>query len=85
VQGHTDNAGDAKKNEKLSQSRAEAVVVYLIKQGVDVSRLAAKGYGAQQPAVPNTTKANREKNRRVEFHVLEVQSPGAPAVAPAKS
>jgi hypothetical protein len=35
--------------------------------------------------VPNTTKANKEKNRRVEFHVLEVQNPGTAPVAPAKS
>jgi len=85
VQGHTDNAGDPKLNEKLSQSRAEAVVVYLIKKGVDISRLAAKGYGSQQPAVPNTTKANKEKNRRVEFHVLEVQTTGSIQATPVKS
>lgn len=85
VQGHTDNAGDAKKNQKLSQSRAEAVVVYLMKAGLDISRLVAKGYGQTQPEVPNSTKANKERNRRVEFHVLEVQSPGAAPAPPGKS
>ena len=85
VQGHTDNGGDAKKNEKLSQSRAEAVVVYLIRGGVGIARMSAKGYGASQAAVPNTTKANREKNRRVEFHVLEVQNKTVEVQVPAKS
>ena len=85
IQGHTDNGGDAKKNEKLSQSRAEAVVVYLIRGGVGIARMSAKGYGASQPAVPNTSKANKEKNRRVEFHVLEIQNKTVEVQVPAKS
>jgi outer membrane protein OmpA-like peptidoglycan-associated protein len=74
VQGHTDNVGDAKKNLRLSQDRAEAVVQYLVAKKVKFDRLKGKGYGSTQPVVPNTSKASREKNRRVEFHVLETKA-----------
>ena len=71
VQGHTDNVGDPKKNQALSQARAQAVVDYLVRANIEQSRLVAKGYGQTQPLVPNNSKSSREKNRRVEFHVLE--------------
>ncbi|MBS2024060.1 MAG: OmpA family protein, partial [Deltaproteobacteria bacterium] len=74
VQGHTDNAGDPKKNQLLSQARADAVVRYLSTHGMDVKRLKAVGYGDQRPVVPNTNRINKEKNRRVEFLVLEMKA-----------
>ena len=67
VQGHTDNVGDAAYNMKLSQARAEAVRKYLVTHKIAPERLAAKGYGATQPIVPNTTDVNRALNRRVQF------------------
>jgi outer membrane protein OmpA-like peptidoglycan-associated protein len=67
IQGHTDNKGNAKYNEKLSQSRADSVRAYLVSHGVDVSRLTSKGFGMSQPLVPNNTEANRTLNRRVQF------------------
>ena len=67
VEAHTDNAGDAEKNRKLSQDRAEAVKAYLVKKGVDKARLQAKGWGGDKPAQPNDTDAGKEANRRVEF------------------
>jgi outer membrane protein OmpA-like peptidoglycan-associated protein len=45
---------------------------YLIDKGVEASRLEPVGYGETRPTVPNTTKANKEKNRRVEFAIVEV-------------
>ena len=55
----------------LSKGRARAVMAYLVKQGIDPSRLESEGYGASQPLVPNITAANRTKNRRVAFKILE--------------
>lgn len=71
VEGHTDNTGAAVKNLALSQARAEAVVVHLVKKGVAPSRLRARGFGSAKPVADNTARAGREKNRRVEFAVLE--------------
>jgi OmpA-OmpF porin, OOP family len=89
VEGHTDNRGIAAKNLKLSQDRAAAVVQYLAKQGVAADRLTSQGFGAARPLVPNLTNANRAKNRRVEFRILEqgATTPGAatPSLAPAEA
>ncbi len=67
VQGHTDNTGSDAINNKLSQERAQAVVDYLVGQGVSASTLTAKGYGSSQPKVSNDTAAGRAQNRRVDF------------------
>ncbi len=69
VQGHTDNTGKAEANKALSQKRADAVRDYMIAKGVDFQRLTAVGYGQEQPIADNTTKAGRQKNRRVEFKI----------------
>ncbi len=71
VEGHTDNRGDANHNLELSKSRAAAVVAYLVKEGIAPARLESEGYGASQPLVPNLTAANRAKNRRVAFKILD--------------
>ena len=68
IQGHTDNVGNANYNLKLSQARADAVRKDLITRGhIAPERLTAKGYGATQPIVPNTTADNRALNRRSQF------------------
>jgi OOP family OmpA-OmpF porin len=67
VQGHTDNVGGDAYNMTLSQARADSVRTYLLTSGIQAARLVAKGYGFHQPLVPNTTAANRELNRRVQF------------------
>lgn len=71
IQGHTDNRGGAQHNQELSQRRAEAVRDWLVRAGVDPARLEARGYGQTQPLVPNITAANRARNRRVQFVILE--------------
>ena len=71
IEGHTDNVGDKKLNQKLSQDRAAAVRKALIARGIDAGRLDARGYGDAKPTAPNRTKAGRTKNRRVEFIIEE--------------
>lgn len=67
IEGHTDNVGNAKYNEKLSLQRANAVKKNLTdKYGIEASRLGAKGFGMTKPIASNSTKEGRQKNRRVE-------------------
>ncbi len=80
VEGHTDNAGNAVANERLSTRRAEAVVAWLVAHGISKSQLTAKGLGANKPIDSNDTDSGRANNRRVEFHVEK----GAPAGAAEK-
>ena len=67
VQGNTDNIGTAKYNMGLSLRRANAVLNYLVKRGVDRSRLAARGFGFTRPVATNDTPEGRALNRRVEM------------------
>lgn len=69
VAGYTDSQGGAKRNQELSEARAEAVVQWLVKQGVDAGRLQASGYGETNPVASNRTRAGRALNRRIEFKV----------------
>ena len=71
INGHTDDLGDDEKNRQLSQNRSDAVKNYLIEKGIEAERLKAKGFGESKPKFPNTTDANRAKNRRTEFEVIE--------------
>lgn len=70
IAGHTDNKGDKKYNQILSQKRAESVVNYLVQKGITATRLTAKGYGDIMPVVPNDTEENKTKNRRTELKIL---------------
>lgn len=69
VGGHTDNAGDAAANQRLSQQRADAVKARLVDLGVDAGALSAQGYGQDQPVADNGTPEGQAKNRRIEFTV----------------
>jgi outer membrane protein OmpA-like peptidoglycan-associated protein len=71
ISGHTDKTGSEPVNFKLSESRAKAVVDYLIHKGIESTRLEFRGYGSLQPIADNATPQGRTKNRRVEFKILE--------------
>jgi outer membrane protein OmpA-like peptidoglycan-associated protein len=71
VEGHTDNVGGATYNKGLSQRRAASVVSWLVSHGVDPSRLSSVGYGLEKPLDTNNTAAGRQRNRRVEFHIVD--------------
>jgi outer membrane protein OmpA-like peptidoglycan-associated protein len=67
IEGHTDNVGNAKANQTLSQKRAESVRKYLVEKGVDGKRLSARGWGDTKPVADNRTEDGRAQNRRVEL------------------
>jgi OmpA-OmpF porin, OOP family len=69
VGGHASAEGGEAVNRRLSLRRAQAVVSYLVRAGVDRQRLESAGYGATQPIMPNDTEAHMAKNRRIEFTV----------------
>jgi len=66
-EGHTDNIGSEAYNQKLSESRAKAVMNYFIEKGVSTDRFSTVGYGYTRPIASNETSAGRDRNRRVEL------------------
>lgn len=72
INGHTDNTGNAATNKTLSLKRAAAVVDFLVANGVNATRLSAKGYGSERPIVSNDDETGgRELNRRTEIEILQ--------------
>jgi outer membrane protein OmpA-like peptidoglycan-associated protein len=71
IEGHTDIRGGHAYNLRLSQARADSVKAYLVGKGISSDRMAAKGYGPDQPIDNNKTSAGRERNRRVEFMITQ--------------
>ncbi len=70
VAGYTDNLGNPALNRALSLRRAQTVKDWLVRRGIDPSRLIVAGYGSSDPVDTNSTPEGRANNRRVEFHVL---------------
>lgn len=70
LEGHTSAEGDANFNQKLSESRAQAAVDFMVEhEGIDASRLEAVGKGSSE--LKNTADPMASENRRTEFIVLE--------------
>lgn len=70
ISGHTDSAGSAASNQKLSEARAKACYDYLLSKGVAAARMRHQGFGESQPIADNATAAGKAKNRRVAFELL---------------
>ena len=83
VDGYTDNQAVGAQlrrqgidsNEALSQKRADAVMEYLVSQGVKQDMVSAKGYGDTNPVASNDTAQGRAMNRRVEIHLADSACP----------
>jgi hypothetical protein len=71
LEGHTDNMGAVELNQRLSEKRAETVLVALRERAVLPSRLKALGFGLTKPLAPNDSDLGRRLNRRVELIVLD--------------
>jgi len=72
VQGHTDDKGDARENQVLSENRAKGVVEYLVSKGIDKGRLKYEGFGESKPKVPNNSDYNRSLNRRTDIMITDM-------------
>ena len=70
VQGYTDSTGEDSYNIALSGRRSDAVLRYLVAQGVDLFRISMIGLGEANPTADNSTREGREQNRRVEVRLL---------------
>ncbi len=71
ISGHTDNVGDERANQALSQRRADSVRNFLAAAGVKRTAIQAKGYGSARPVASNDTPEGRFQNRRIEYHVVQ--------------
>lgn len=67
IEGHTDSAGSDAYNLKLGERRAQAVKTYLVRQGIDESRIETESVGEAKPVASNSTASGRAQNRRAEI------------------
>jgi outer membrane protein OmpA-like peptidoglycan-associated protein len=74
VVGHADSDGTREHNQELSERRADSVKSYLLRQGVQPVRVLTAGRGEDEPLVPNTSAANKAKNRRVQIVLTPITS-----------
>ena len=66
-------------NQQLSQKRADAVMQFLISQGVKPNMVTAQGFGEADPVAPNDTPQGQAQNRRVELSVAGAVAEGSSA------
>lgn len=67
VEGHTDNRGDIRRNQELSEQRAQAVKQFLMERfGIDQAKIVTQGFGYSRPKFLNDTPEHMRQNRRVE-------------------
>ncbi len=71
IEGNTDSVGTESYNKDLSLRRAGSVKTYLVNKGIPAPQLETMGYGEEQPVADNSSREGRQKNRRVEFKVID--------------
>lgn len=71
ISGHSDNSGNEAQNLALSKARAKAVADYLTAREIETERITYVGYGSAKPLVENYSSESKQKNRRVEFVLME--------------
>lgn len=69
VAGHSDDSGTSEYNERLSESRARAVVGFFIEHGISADQIKIQSLGSTRPLVSNTTVEGRQLNRRVDIKI----------------
>jgi OmpA-OmpF porin, OOP family len=69
VAGHTDPAGGTRRNQRLSEERANAVVEALMARGIPGTRLQPIGFGESKPVSQGQTPEAYAQNRRIDFKV----------------
>lgn len=72
VYGHTDSVGSDAYNQTLSEQRANSVASYLSTRGVNLARIATRGFGESQPVASNDDEVGRAQNRRVNIRVVPI-------------
>lgn len=71
IEGHTDDVGSDKSNQKLSEKRAEEVKAYLVSKGVKEEQIVTVGFGESKPVNSNENKEERQLNRRAVVSLIE--------------
>lgn len=67
--GHTDDTGQPKYNDRLSEARARTVSGYIASRGVSMRQIKVESHGAKRPIASNTTPTGRQLNRRVDIYL----------------
>ncbi len=71
IEGHTDNVGEERKNQILSENRAIAVYNYLVQNKINKNRLSYNGFGETKPLLSNETENGKMLNRRTSFKIIQ--------------
>ena len=75
IEGHTDNRGTRRYNQRLASKRTDAVLRYLVSRGVDPAQITVKAYGEKQPIAKNIDEQGRARNRRVTVSIIQDTPP----------
>lgn len=70
LDGYTDSTGNKVFNKHISKVRADAVKAYMVKQGINASRITTLGHGIEDPVADNSTAEGQYQNRRIEFTII---------------
>ncbi|WP_323846462.1 OmpA family protein [Microbulbifer magnicolonia] len=84
IEGHTDNEGEAEKNLKLSQWRADWVRSFLLERGIAADRVQAQGFGDSDPIADNSTPEGQKTNRRLVIRILNPERQSASLLDPSR-